>query len=519
MLLLYCLLTPHRAMSSLEKHTHGSSLRILRHMLSLLLAVISVAVSHAQMPIKTSVVNQQPPDSADVAFYGRKNGWRTTAEILGFNAGLWAFDRFVEHGDWSYISWETIKNNFTHGFKWDNDKLGSNTFLHPYNGSLYFQAARSNGFNFWQSELFAVGGSALWEMFMECEYPSTNDIIATPVGGAAMGEVLFRASDAILDDRATGLKRFGLEAAAFIVSPMRGFNRIVTGQAWRSRATSGHIFGRPNIFIQLSAGLEVMSFQRKMTHPFVGGMVQLDMEYGDRFEAESTKPYDYFTFRIKLQGMKYQPFLSRVNIKGRLLSKELFDNYRTSGTIGLYQHFDFYDSDTIDNIRKVPYKLGIPASVGAGFMFRDIERSSLQFNGFVHANAILLGSILSDHYDTDERCYNFAQGFSIKAGAYLTLSRDKASLSLTHEYYRLFTWKGYKAGTDLDRINPKTLNVMGDKSVASFNITEARLDVRLFKKLYATACFIYRARSTHYRDFADVRSDNFSLQGMLTWKF
>lgn len=29
----------------------------------------------------------------------------------------------------------------------------------------------------------------MWELFMECEYPSTNDIIATPIGGAALGEV------------------------------------------------------------------------------------------------------------------------------------------------------------------------------------------------------------------------------------------------------------------------------------------------------------------------------------------
>ncbi len=64
----------------------------------------------------------------------------------------------------------------------DNDHLNTNMFAHPYNGSLYFNAGRSNGYNFWQSELFAIGGSAMWEMFMECEYPSTNDIIATPIG-------------------------------------------------------------------------------------------------------------------------------------------------------------------------------------------------------------------------------------------------------------------------------------------------------------------------------------------------
>lgn len=63
-----------------------------------------------------------------------------------------------------------------HGFEWDDDHLHTNMFDHPYNGSIFFNAGRSTGFNFWQSELFAIGGSAMWEMFMECEYPSTNDI-------------------------------------------------------------------------------------------------------------------------------------------------------------------------------------------------------------------------------------------------------------------------------------------------------------------------------------------------------
>lgn len=110
----------------------------------------------------------------------------------------------MQNGHYARISFSTIKENFKHGFEWDDDHLGTNMFAHPYNGSLFYNAGRSNGFNFWQSELFAIGGSAMWEMFMECEYPSTNDIIATPVGGAAIGEVLYRTSDLVLDDRSKG---------------------------------------------------------------------------------------------------------------------------------------------------------------------------------------------------------------------------------------------------------------------------------------------------------------------------
>ena len=121
----------------------------------------------------------------------------------GINWGVWAFDRYALKADYAMISAKTIGKNFSKGFVWDNDKLETNMFMHPYHGSLYFNAARSNGFNFWQSSLFALGGSAMWEYVMESEYPSTNDIIATPIGGMALGEVFYRTSDLFIDERTT----------------------------------------------------------------------------------------------------------------------------------------------------------------------------------------------------------------------------------------------------------------------------------------------------------------------------
>ncbi|MDE6488718.1 MAG: DUF3943 domain-containing protein, partial [Paramuribaculum sp.] len=206
------------------------------------------------IPYRNIVSTPVLPDSADVLLHERKTLWRAAAETVGFNIGLWAFDRYALKGHYAYISWNTIKENFRHGFEWDDDHLHTNMFDHPYNGSIFFNAGRCNGFNFWQSELFAIGGSAMWEMFMEREYPSTNDIIATPIGGAALGEVLYRTSALILDDRSTGGERFGREFAAFLVDPMKGINRIVTGDAWKKRATSGRRFGIPPICVELSLG-------------------------------------------------------------------------------------------------------------------------------------------------------------------------------------------------------------------------------------------------------------------------
>lgn len=144
--------------------------------------------SLAQIPIKYDVVPQEPPDSVDLEEGEQKHFCIASAETMGFNLGLWAFDRYIRKGDYAHISLKSIKKNLTHGFKWDNDNLSDNIFLHPYYGNIYFNADRSNGYNFWQSSLFAAGGSLMWELFMENEYPSTNDIIATPIGGMVLGE-------------------------------------------------------------------------------------------------------------------------------------------------------------------------------------------------------------------------------------------------------------------------------------------------------------------------------------------
>lgn len=495
-------------------------MRSLRHIIMVLLAALTATAIHAQMPIKLSVIKPVPPDSADLALYAKPHPWRAAATVFGLNMGIWAYDRFIQHGDFAYISLHSIKENFKHGFKWDNDKMGTNMFLHPYHGNLYYNAARSNGMNYWRSGLYAFAGSAMWELFMEREYPSTNDIIATPVGGMAIGEVFYRVSDAMIDDRLSGWSRFEREAGVFIVSPMRGLTRIINGDAWKVRRTSGQQFGTPNVGIEFSAGTRIITFRHKNindTRP--AAALEFNMEYGDRFEVKSVAPYDYFTIRAGLNLMNRQPFLSQLNIKGRLLAREIHDDTTHHLSVGLYQHFDYFDSDTTSTIMaKCPYKLGVPASVGVGLMYRHTNKNQLSFDAYFHANSILLGAILSDFYAVDERNYNLAAGYSAKAGAHCVFGRDKLSVSLSHEFYRLFTWKGYPRGMDLDKVDYRTLNVMGDKSTASFGVTEMMINMRVWKRLYFSIGVSHYFRTTHYHFYPNVRSGSLAERMMVTWK-
>lgn len=450
------------------------------------------------------------PDSADVLRLQRKHLWRAGAETVGFNIGLWAFDRYVLDGHYAYISWNSIKENFKHGFEWDDDHLHTNMFDHPYNGSIFFNAGRSNGFNFWQSELFAIGGSAMWEMFMECEYPSTNDIIATPVGGAAIGEVLYRTSDLILDDRCSGGERLGREAAAFVVNPMRGLTRIITGDAWKHRATSGRRFGIPPISIELSLGGRILTLWDNDEGTRAGAAAKINIEYGDKFAENTKAPYDYFSFLMEIQGIETQPLISRVEIVGRLLSKEIIDKKRLKASIGMYQHFDFFDSDTIKRREPnrsplfpcvVPYKLGAPASIGAGVMAQYRPSEDFVFDGYVHANGLILAGILTDFYREYHRNYNWGSGFSIKAGINASMFKNRLCVSIADQYYNVYTWKGYDQNVNWSTTpEGKPVNIQGDKSNSTFNHLETTLKYRMWKRLYLSAGMDFYWRTTSYKD-------------------
>lgn len=488
-------------------------------LLILFTLLIVTDFAYPQLAIRRRIATPKPADSLDIAFYAPKHGLRAGTMVFGINMGVWAFDRYIRKADFAYINMHTIRDNVKHGFVWDNDAMGTNMFMHPYHGNLYYNSARSNGYNYWQSGLFAFGGSFMWEMFMENEYPSTNDIIATPIGGMALGEVTYRMSDLILDDRKTGWSRFGLEVAAFVVSPMRGLTRIINGDAWRRRSTSGKQFGIPDVSIEVSAGIRTLELKDEILDKGMGLATEINIEYGDRFDAKDTKPYDYFSIEANLNWQAAQPMLGQVNIIGRLMAKELVNNRKHYLSLGLYQHFDYYDSDTISAVSaKVPYKFCTPASVGGGLIYKRNLKKNWAIDGYAYLSAILLGGALSDYYQVDERIYNLASGYSSKLNFNFTY-KDRFSVTTIYELYHMFTWKGYPKDIDWDRVDPKTLNAQGDKSRATLHAVGLRLDTRLRKQLYLTGTFMNYTRDTKYKYYDNVFSNTSEGRIMLTYKY
>lgn len=488
----------------------------MKNIIFLFLLLISI---NTNSQINHRVATPRLADSIDIAYYSKKKWFQAGATAFGVNMGVWAFDRYIQNAHYARIDFGTIRDNFRKGFIWDNDNMAVNMFLHPYHGSLYFNAGRANGLNYWESGLLALGGSAMWELFMESEYPSTNDVIATPIGGMGLGEVLFRTSDLVLDDRRTGASRFGLETAGFLISPMRGLTRIINGDAWRRRSTSGKQFGVPEVSVDISMGLRVLELKDEIFDQGIGFATTINVEYGDRFDGETSKPFDYFTFKANVNGQGSQPILSQLNIMGRLYSTELVDNRTDFLSLGVYQHYDFYDSDTISDVsNKIPYKFSAPASVGLGLIHKSKRFRNWNFNSHAHFNAIILGAAQSDYYKLKNRNYNLGSGFSWKLGGSLAY-KDIFSVSGSYDGYRIFTWKGYDQDIDWNTVDERTLDAQGDKSGAILHAISLRVDLKLRRHWYLTGIGYNYTRDTNYKYFDNVFSKTSEGRIMLTYKF
>lgn len=170
---------------------------------------------------------QQQPQIVDSLELKPMGLWVPAAEVLGINLFVWSWDRYYLKVDYAKINLHTVKQNFRDGFTWDNNHFGINFFGHPYQGTYYYNAARSSGYSFTTSFLFTLAGSAQWEFFMEREQPSLNDLYTTSLGGAIYGEILYRLSTRMFE-KSSGSRAYHYSAGT-IFHPVNAVNRSAIG--------------------------------------------------------------------------------------------------------------------------------------------------------------------------------------------------------------------------------------------------------------------------------------------------
>lgn len=436
------------------------------------------------------------------------------AETFGINAGVWAFDRYVLNADFAKISGKTIAHNFKNGFVWDNDQFSTNLFAHPYHGGLYFNAARTNGLDFWQSAPYSFGGSLMWEIVCEKEPPAINDFIATSVGGVSIGEVTHRLSALVLDDSRRGWPRFWREFLGTVICPVRGLNRIISGDAWRVRHDASRYHDRQHLPIDFSIALgdrylaDNSALFRGEHNPYLN----LSLNYGQPFNNEANKPYDYFTADVSFGMSANQPLINKISLMGRLWGKPLNTGDQVEAEFGVFQHFNYFDSQPVaDGSALVPYRISEAASLGPGVIFRFPEVGSItRLEQRLFLSGILLGGSQSDYYNVIDRDYNLGSGYSAKAATLLGMGRF-GSFAIDADYYRIFTWKGYET-KDLSATNPLYLNAQGDKSNAQLLVVSPKMSIRLASNLGIDLSASYFLRHTNYKYHANVTSKTFEVR-------
>jgi hypothetical protein len=452
--------------------------------------------------------------------YTRNRWLPAVSEAVGINVFVHCFDRFVMNEDFAQVHFKDIAHNWRHAFVWDNDQFSTNLFAHPYHGNLYFNSARSNGLNFWQSAPFSLGGSLMWEFCGEVEPPAINDVMATTMGGICIGEITHRISALILNDRTRGRRRFWREALATVINPMQGLTRLTNGDAWTVRDSNYlyHDFSRIPVEFAVSAGDRYLadqgSFARGEHQPFV----EFNLFYGDAFDTETTEPYDYFTLNLIAGFTGNQPLINNLHLLGKLWSRGYMSDDGTQTVFGIFQHFNYYDSKPVkDGSRQTPYRISEAASVGPGLLWKFPQVGNLAYlRQEIYLDGILLGGTKSDYYNVIDRDYNMGSGFSLKSKTFMVFPRMGA-FSVLVDYYRIFTWKGYE-GKDLAKTDPLYLNAQGDKSNAQLLVIQPKFLFQLKHNWGIEMSGSFFGRYTQYKYHDNVRTHTYEVRMGLVYR-
>ncbi|GJG36429.1 DUF3943 domain-containing protein [Prevotella lacticifex] len=444
----------------------------------------------------------------------RKRPWRAVAEDVGINLLVHYFDRFVLNADYAQTNFSTMADNFRNGFVWDNDQFSTNQFAHPYHGNLYFNTARNNGLNFWTSIPYALGGSLMWEFWGENEPPAINDVISTTCGGMALGEVFYRTSALALDDSKVGWPRFWHELAAGILNPVRLFNRIITGDAWRVRTSHNlyHDYNRIPVDATVMIGGRYVADENSIARGSRNLRFGFHLDYGDSYADEPTQPYDYFTADIGF-NVGTQPFLSDVHLIGRLYGHNIYEGKRFRAQWGIFQHFDYYASDSIRGSEmKNPFEISETAAFGPGLLMQFPATGSLSLlEQKLYVNGILLGGSKSDYYHIIDRDYNIGSGFGWKSNTRMNF-KNFGNFILNVEYYRLWTWKGFeKKDIEAPDFNPLFLNAQGDKSNAQLLVIAPVAEIKVGNGWNIIIHGAFYNRLTHYAYHPNKHSSTYEL--------
>ena len=453
---------------------------------AVLLAPVLVAVVSSSSARAGEADTLRTPES----FYLKHRTLRTAVDVLASNYVQWAFCRYVREGGELAefrVSWKSIEENLKAGFEWDDNQFATNHFNHPFAGSLYYTSPRANGFDFWQSVPWAFAGSWHWEYMCEANHGAINDWINTSVGGIALGEALFRLSSMILDNTVRGNGRAWRELGAFVITPTRGFNRMLTGEAFQVHQNPPDRYPEYG-GMRLDLGLRVLGDERVWRASSSKTFLRFSANYGDPFREPMEHPFDHFNFNFHVNFDNSPHSIGQINGVGYLHGGEVSRSEHAQHILAAYQHYDYVDNEA--------FTFG-GQSVGASFLSRFLTERGFETRTEFHANVVILGASKSDYFSISGREYDYGSGLGYKFNA--SFGREGRSfLSLGHSGAYIYSLNGNAARHFL--------------TVSNVRINVPIRDYFIFGSEYV----LYLA-DRRYDDYPDVHTRNPELRAYVSW--
>jgi hypothetical protein len=374
----------------------------------------------------------QPNRERDAWGVSKNYGW-AAAETLGINMGASAFNEYVRNANFNQISPRSWWANIEEGFTYDDNKFRTNQYNHPFNGGAYFNAGRSNGLGFWSSSAYALGGAFFWECCGETHPMSFNDMVSTGIGGIAFGEMQYRMSSEILNNESTGWSRRWREFAAFLVDPIRGLNRQLSGRARRvdDNPADRMDWRPPGGTTFLALGVRVIGQGESISeNTQTYGTLLLNHSYGNVFDNERRKPFDYLDLVAEMNsGEKTR--LGNLQIRGNLASWPLGSAASPNHVLALVQHFDYMENTA--------YEFG-GQSLGAALLSRFKLSDKVGLTTRLDADGMILGAVNADYswladVANRERAREYDYGPGV--GGMATASLNVSGRTLLSALYRV----------------------------------------------------------------------------------
>ncbi|GAC1301497.1 MAG: hypothetical protein NVSMB24_04440 [Mucilaginibacter sp.] len=397
----------------------------------------------------------------DIKYNKRYPLWKPAVEVIGVNVALNLVDRYLLNLEFSKSDIHSWGRNLRagppwgDGWIWDHDRFGNNFLSHPETGAFYFNAARSQGYNFWQSTPFVFAGSYSWKIFGENGKPEREDLVNTTFGGMFLGEISYRLSSNILDDRAVGGNRVFREVMAGLVDPVRGLNRLLQGKSFRHTTTE--VYQKEPLNITLFGGVHIINQDAHPNNPTNSAlsgnekgsneaMVNLQLDYGNPFEEVYRKPYDFFKLRTEFSFGSGRKLIDNITGYGILVGDNAHLG-KVAILYGVFQYFDYFDNKT--------FELGA-SSFGGGLFTKYAFSKNVNLYTSAHLALIpLAGNSTRFGPDTSQvRDYTYNDGISAKFESTLSLGKY-ATVAVQYNYFFLHTYNGPAGDNYISLLKPR----------------------------------------------------------------